>query len=78
MLGSEIMVLIGVILSFHVTSTYTVPQYVTSALITFVSAEVLEGNIYLKKENKKTLLSKKDSENELLFCNFRRQPRSPI
>ncbi|XP_078161955.1 SPX domain-containing membrane protein OsI_21475-like [Carex rostrata] len=43
LLGSEIMVLIGIILSFHVTSTYTVPQYVTSALITFVSAEVLEG-----------------------------------
>lgn len=56
MLGSEIMVLVGIILSFHVTSTYTVPQYVTSALITFVSAEVLEGNIYLKKEKKKKKL----------------------
>lgn len=78
MLGSEIMVLIGVILSFHVTSRYTVLQYVTSALITFVSAEVLEGNIYLEKENKKTLVYKKDCENELLFCNCRRQPRSLI
>lgn len=45
MLASEIMVLVGIIFSFHVTSSYTVPQYVTSALITFVSAEVLEGNI---------------------------------
>lgn len=53
------MVLIGIILSFHVTSTYTVPQYVTSALITFVSAEVLEGNIYLKKDKKKLLYIKK-------------------
>ncbi|KAJ4775244.1 SPX domain-containing membrane protein [Rhynchospora pubera] len=43
LLGSEIMVLIGIIFSFHVTRSYTVPQYVTSALITFVSAEVLEG-----------------------------------
>jgi hypothetical protein len=45
LLGSEIMVLIGVILSFHVTRTYTVAQYATSALITFVSAEVLEGKM---------------------------------
>ncbi|XP_020112889.1 SPX domain-containing membrane protein Os06g0129400-like isoform X1 [Ananas comosus] len=43
LLASEIMVLVGIIFSFHVTSSYTVPQYVTSALITFVSAEVLEG-----------------------------------
>ncbi|KAJ6802240.1 SPX domain-containing membrane protein-like [Iris pallida] len=43
LLASEIMVLVGIILSFHVTSSYSVPQYVCSALITFVSAEVLEG-----------------------------------
>ncbi|XP_072966884.1 SPX domain-containing membrane protein OsI_21475-like [Typha angustifolia] len=43
LLASEILVLVGIVLSFHVTSSYTVPQYVSSALITFVSAEVLEG-----------------------------------
>ncbi|XP_061960701.1 SPX domain-containing membrane protein At4g22990-like [Populus nigra] len=43
LLASEIMVLIGIILSFQVLIPYTVPQYVSAALITFVSAEVLEG-----------------------------------
>ncbi|EHA8586710.1 SPX domain-containing membrane protein [Cocos nucifera] len=43
LLASEIILLIGIILSFHVTRLYSVPQYVCSALITFVSAEVLEG-----------------------------------
>ncbi|RZC91673.1 hypothetical protein C5167_027737 [Papaver somniferum] len=43
LLTSEIMVCIGIFLSFHVTHTYSVPQYVILALITFVSAEVLEG-----------------------------------
>ncbi|KAJ3672481.1 hypothetical protein LUZ60_007202 [Juncus effusus] len=43
LLASEIMVLIGIVFSFKVTSSYSVPQYVISALITFVSAEVLEG-----------------------------------
>lgn len=43
LLASEIMMLVGIALSFHITSSYTVPQYVSSALITFVSAEVLEG-----------------------------------
>jgi hypothetical protein len=37
------MVLIGIAASFHFTSSYSVPQYVTSAIITFVFAEVLEG-----------------------------------
>ncbi|KAH7512839.1 hypothetical protein FEM48_Zijuj12G0132600 [Ziziphus jujuba var. spinosa] len=32
-----------IVLSFHILIPYTVPQYVGSALITFVSAEVLEG-----------------------------------
>jgi hypothetical protein len=41
--ASEIMVLIGIAASFHFTSIYSVPQYVTSAIITFVFAEVLEG-----------------------------------
>lgn len=45
LLASEIMVLVGIILSFRVTRLYSVPQYVCSALITFVSAEVLEGNL---------------------------------
>lgn len=43
LLASEILVLIGITFSFHVTSKYSVPQYVISALITFVAAEVLEG-----------------------------------
>ncbi|XVE73948.1 hypothetical protein DITRI_Ditri11bG0159300 [Diplodiscus trichospermus] len=43
LLASEIMVLIGILLSFHMGIPYSVPQYVGSALITFVSAEVLEG-----------------------------------
>ncbi|XP_042506547.1 SPX domain-containing membrane protein At4g22990-like isoform X1 [Macadamia integrifolia] len=43
LLASEIMVGIGIFLSFHVLGPYTVPQYVCSALIAFVSAEVLEG-----------------------------------
>lgn len=38
------MVLIGIAMSFRFTSHYSVPQYVSSALITFVFAEVLEGN----------------------------------
>ncbi|XP_047082293.1 SPX domain-containing membrane protein OsI_08463 isoform X2 [Lolium rigidum] len=43
LVASEIMVLIGIAASFHFTSSYSVPQYVTSAIITFVFAEVLEG-----------------------------------
>nr|CAD1831184.1 unnamed protein product [Ananas comosus var. bracteatus] len=43
LLASEIMVLAGILLSFNVTSRYSVPQYVSSALVTFVFAEVLEG-----------------------------------
>jgi len=43
LVASEIMVLIGIVLSFCFTPHYSVPQYVTSALITFVFAEVLEG-----------------------------------
>ncbi|WOL10015.1 SPX domain-containing membrane protein [Canna indica] len=43
LLASEIMVLIGVTLSFRFNRLYSVPQYVSSAIITFVSAEVLEG-----------------------------------
>ncbi|KAH1155730.1 hypothetical protein GLYMA_18G228700v4 [Glycine max] len=43
LLTSEIMVCIGLLLSFHIMIPYSVTQYVGSALITFVSAEVLEG-----------------------------------
>ncbi|CAL9183878.1 unnamed protein product, partial [Musa hybrid cultivar] len=43
LLGSEILVFLGVIMSFQFTNSYVVPQYVCSALITFVAAEVLEG-----------------------------------
>lgn len=43
LLASEIMLCIGILLSFHILIPYSVPQYVGSALIIFVSAEVLEG-----------------------------------
>ncbi|XP_021717587.1 SPX domain-containing membrane protein At4g22990-like isoform X2 [Chenopodium quinoa] len=43
LLASEIIVCIGIVLSFKVGIPYTVPQYVISAVLTFVSAEVLEG-----------------------------------
>ncbi|PKI36954.1 hypothetical protein CRG98_042655 [Punica granatum] len=43
LLASEIMVCVGILLSFQIMIPYSVPQYVGSALITFVSAEVLEG-----------------------------------
>ncbi|KAJ6962551.1 hypothetical protein NC652_001267 [Populus alba x Populus x berolinensis] len=43
LLASEIMVCVGILLSFHIISPDTVPQYVCSGLILFVSAEVLEG-----------------------------------
>ncbi|KAH7577835.1 hypothetical protein ACOSP7_001105 [Xanthoceras sorbifolium] len=43
LLASEIIVCIGILLSFHIVIPYTVPQYVSAALITFVAAEVLEG-----------------------------------
>ncbi|XP_012439609.1 SPX domain-containing membrane protein At4g22990 isoform X2 [Gossypium raimondii] len=43
LLASEIMVFVGILLSFHVIIPYSVPQYVCSGLIMFVSAEVLEG-----------------------------------
>ncbi|CAK9145782.1 unnamed protein product [Ilex paraguariensis] len=43
LLASEVMVCLGILLSFQVIIPYSVPQYVCSALITFVSAEVLEG-----------------------------------
>ncbi|XP_047150431.1 SPX domain-containing membrane protein At4g22990-like [Vigna umbellata] len=43
LLTSEIMVCIGLLLSFHIMIPYSVTQYVGSALLTFVSAEVLEG-----------------------------------
>ncbi|KAL6601728.1 hypothetical protein ACP70R_044948 [Stipagrostis hirtigluma subsp. patula] len=43
LLASEIVLLAGVLLSFRLTGTYTVAQYVCSAILTFVSAEVLEG-----------------------------------
>jgi hypothetical protein len=46
-MASEIMVCIGVLLSFHIFSPYTVPQYVCSGFIVFVFAEVLEGEILL-------------------------------
>ncbi|CAI9093915.1 OLC1v1029523C3 [Oldenlandia corymbosa var. corymbosa] len=46
LIASEIMVLLGIIFSFEAFVRYSVPQYVTSGLIMFVSAEVLEGKIH--------------------------------
>ncbi|XP_076891459.1 SPX domain-containing membrane protein At4g22990-like isoform X1 [Bidens hawaiensis] len=43
LLASEIMVCLGIVLSFHMIIPYSAPQYIFSALLTFVSAEVLEG-----------------------------------
>ncbi|KAG5538490.1 hypothetical protein RHGRI_019163 [Rhododendron griersonianum] len=43
LLASQIMVCSGIVLSFHVIVPYSVLQYVCSALITFVAAEVLEA-----------------------------------
>ncbi|QCD94722.1 CDK inhibitor PHO81 [Vigna unguiculata] len=43
LLASEIMVLIGVVLSFQAIIPYSEPQYICSGLLLFVSAEVLEG-----------------------------------
>ncbi|XP_059287740.1 SPX domain-containing membrane protein At4g22990-like isoform X2 [Lycium ferocissimum] len=43
LLASEIMVCLGILLSFQVIIPYSVPQYVCSGLLMFVFAEVLEG-----------------------------------
>ncbi|KAM7260423.1 hypothetical protein ACFE04_016164 [Oxalis oulophora] len=43
LLASEIVLCIGIVLSFHLFIEYTVAQYVISGLILFVAAEVLEG-----------------------------------
>lgn len=43
LMASQVTLLVGILFSFKVTSKYSVVQYVGSALITFLSAEVLEG-----------------------------------
>ncbi|EPS67471.1 hypothetical protein M569_07304, partial [Genlisea aurea] len=43
LLASEIVVLLGIVFSFNFIIKYSVPQYVSSGLIMFVAAEVLEG-----------------------------------
>ncbi|KAF8027419.1 hypothetical protein BT93_E0350 [Corymbia citriodora subsp. variegata] len=43
LLASEVVTCIGILLSFHLIIPYSVAQYVSSGLIMFVSAEVLEG-----------------------------------
>ncbi|KAL3619339.1 hypothetical protein CASFOL_036909 [Castilleja foliolosa] len=43
LLASEIVVFLGIIFSFNFIIPYSVPQYVCSGLVMFVSAEVLEG-----------------------------------
>ncbi|KAM3322864.1 SPX domain-containing membrane protein isoform X1 [Capsicum chacoense] len=59
LLASEILVCLGIVLSFHVVIPYSVLQYVGSALITFVAAEVLEGvNLNLLSRVMSSRLSK--------------------
>lgn len=41
------MVLVGILSAFHVIIPYSVPQYICSGLLMFVSAEVLEGKVLL-------------------------------
>ncbi|KAJ0559110.1 putative MFS transporter superfamily [Helianthus annuus] len=48
LLVSEIVVCLGILMSFHIIIPYSVPQYVISGLIMFVSAEVLEGTFLIK------------------------------
>lgn len=43
LLVSEIMVCVGILLSFNIFFPYTEPQYICSGLLMFVAAEVLEG-----------------------------------
>ncbi|XP_061361336.1 SPX domain-containing membrane protein At4g22990-like isoform X3 [Gastrolobium bilobum] len=43
LLASEIMVLVGILFSFHIIFPYSEPQYICSGLLVFVAAEVLEG-----------------------------------
>uniref|UniRef100_A0A0E0B5G8 SPX domain-containing protein n=1 Tax=Oryza glumipatula TaxID=40148 RepID=A0A0E0B5G8_9ORYZ len=43
LVASEMALLTGVMLSFKLTAEYTAAQYVCSAVLTFVSAEVVEG-----------------------------------
>ncbi|XP_075505846.1 SPX domain-containing membrane protein At4g22990-like isoform X2 [Primulina tabacum] len=43
LLASEIVVFLGILFSFQFIIPYSVPQYVCSGLVMFVSAEVLEG-----------------------------------
>ncbi|KAK9927344.1 hypothetical protein M0R45_024531 [Rubus argutus] len=43
LLASEILVFVGIVMSFHIIIPYSVAQYVVSGLVMFVSAEVLEG-----------------------------------
>ncbi|KAK2458021.1 SPX domain-containing membrane protein [Trifolium repens] len=43
LLASEIMVLVGILSAFHVIIPYSKLQYISSGLLMFVSAEVLEG-----------------------------------
>ncbi|KAK9276144.1 hypothetical protein L1049_005675 [Liquidambar formosana] len=67
LLASEIMVCIGILLSFHIINPYTVPQYVCSGLIMFVSAEVLEGvNLSLLSRVMSSRLSRGTYNNGLL------------
>ncbi|KAI4367919.1 hypothetical protein MLD38_016543 [Melastoma candidum] len=59
LLASEIVVCIGVLFSFHIIFKYTIAQYVSSGLIMFVSAEVLEGvNLSLLSRVMSSRLSK--------------------
>ncbi|CAL5370239.1 unnamed protein product [Camellia sinensis] len=65
LLASEIMVCIGILLSFHIVIPYSVPQYVCSGLIMFVFAEVLEGRGYQKQVCRKGIVPDYDLRQRL-------------
>ncbi|CAI9101669.1 OLC1v1039047C2 [Oldenlandia corymbosa var. corymbosa] len=59
LLASEVLVCLGILFSFNVMNPYSTPQYICSALVTFVSAEVLEGvNLSLLSRVMSSRLSK--------------------
>nr|ARM10268.1 phosphate transporter [Malus domestica] len=66
LLVSEIVVCIGIVMSFHMFNPYSVIQYVSSGLIMFVSAEVLEGiEVYVS-----FLSSRRRTDNFCLILNI--------
>lgn len=89
-MASEVMVLIGIIMSFRFTAHYSIPQYVISALITFVFAEVLEGmlmfvyvqcnhlNSLCTTPRKRKSLSTAKPNQSIIFCLFIRHATTDV